>query len=71
MAKVLGVGRILEQISIDYAFDVLKVNGLQLEVFADNIQVRNLHKKFNFKETGTKMINNKEVICMELKNENR
>jgi len=71
MTKVLGVGRILEQISIDYAFDVLKVNGLQLEVFADNIQVRNLHKKFNFKETGTKMINNKEVICMELKNENR
>jgi len=69
--KIAGVGRILEKICIDYAFNILKINTLKLEVFTDNIQVRNLHKKFNFKETGTKTINNKKVICMELKNEDR
>ena len=68
--KIAGIGRILEKICIDYAFNILKKDTLKLEVFSDNIQVRNLHKKFNFKETGTKTINNKEVICMELKNEN-
>ena len=69
--KIMGIGRILEKLCIDYAFNILKIDTLKLEVFTDNIQVRNLHKKFNFKETGTKTINNKEVICMELKNENR
>ncbi len=69
--KIAGIGRILEQISIDYAFNKLKVNKLKLEVFEDNIQVRNLHKKYKFKETGKKMINDKKVICMELTDENR
>ncbi|MFA5455040.1 MAG: UDP-4-amino-4,6-dideoxy-N-acetyl-beta-L-altrosamine N-acetyltransferase [Sulfurimonas sp.] len=68
-AKIAGIGRILEKICIDYALSVLKTDTLKLEVFADNIQVRNLHKKFNFKEAGAKIINNREVICMELKNE--
>jgi UDP-4-amino-4,6-dideoxy-N-acetyl-beta-L-altrosamine N-acetyltransferase len=70
-AKIAGVGRILEKVCINYAMNILNVDTLKLEVFSDNIQVRNLHKKFNFKETGKKIINNKEVICMELKNENR
>jgi len=49
----------------------MKLNKLKLEVFSDNKLVINLHKKFNFKETEVKVVNNKEVICMELKNENR
>ncbi len=69
--QILGVGRILENVCIDYAFNILNINILKLEVFSENIQVRNLHKKFNFKETTKKVVNNKEVICMELKNENR
>jgi len=68
--KLLGVGRILERISIDFAFNELKVKKLKLEVFEDNIQVRNLHKKYKFKETKEKFVNNKKVICMELENEN-
>ena len=69
--KIAGVGRILEKVCINYGMNILNVDTLKLEVFSDNVQVRNLHKKFNFKETAKKIINNKEVICMELKNENR
>jgi len=69
--QIPGVGRVLENICIDYAFNILKIKTLKLEVFSDNIQVRNLHKKFHFQETQKKIVNNKEVICMELKNEDR
>lgn len=64
--KIAGKGRILEEVSIDFAFNTLKVEKLKLEVFEDNIQVRNLHKKYKFKETGEKFVNGKKVICMEL-----
>lgn len=64
--KIAGIGRVLEEFSIDYAFNTLKVEKLKLEVFEDNIQVRNLHKKYNFKEIGEKVVNGKKVICMEL-----
>ncbi|HIQ50775.1 MAG TPA: UDP-4-amino-4,6-dideoxy-N-acetyl-beta-L-altrosamine N-acetyltransferase [Nautiliaceae bacterium] len=70
-SKVPGIGRILEKIAIDYAFNTLNMNALKLEVFEDNKIVINLHKKFNFKQTGEKIVNNKKVIVMELKNENR
>ena len=70
-SKIMGVGRILNEISIDFAFNSLKAHKLKLEVFEDNIQVRNLHKKYKFRETSQKYVNNKKVICMELKNENR
>ncbi|MAC83418.1 MAG: UDP-4-amino-4,6-dideoxy-N-acetyl-beta-L-altrosamine N-acetyltransferase [Arcobacter sp.] len=70
-SNVRGLGRILEEISINYTFNVLKVNKLKLEVFEDNIQVINLHKKYKFIINDEKVINNKKVICMELKNENR
>lgn len=70
-SKITGVGRILNEISIDFAFNSLKAHKLKLEVFEDNIQVRNLHKKYKFRETSQKYVNNKKVICMELENENR
>ena len=69
--KIVGVGRILEEVSIKYAFDILKLKKLKLEVFNDNKQVINLHKKYNFIQTGVKVMNSKEVICMELENESR
>lgn len=70
-SKIMGVGRILNEISIDFAFNSLKAHKLKLEVFEDNIQVRNLHKKYKFRETSQKYVNNKKVICMELENENK
>lgn len=68
--KILGVGRILEKLSIDFAFNSLNVSKLKLEVFEDNIQVINLHRKYNFKKIGEKFVNNNKVICMELSCEN-
>jgi len=38
---------------------------IKLEVFSDNIQVINLHKKYKFKETKRKVVSDKEVVCME------
>ncbi|MBE0514915.1 UDP-4-amino-4,6-dideoxy-N-acetyl-beta-L-altrosamine N-acetyltransferase [Sulfurimonas sp.] len=64
--KIAGIGRILEEISIAYAFQTLKVSILKLEVFAENEKAINLYKKFNFKEITKKIVNNREVICMEL-----
>jgi len=69
--KIAGIGRILEKASIDFIFDTLKLNTLKLEVFSDNIKVINLHKKFKFKEVDKRIVNDREVICMELKYENR
>ena len=66
--KTLGVGRILEEISIDFVFNSLNARKLKLEVFEDNIQVINLHRKYNFKKSGEKFVDNKKVICMELNN---
>jgi UDP-4-amino-4,6-dideoxy-N-acetyl-beta-L-altrosamine N-acetyltransferase len=63
---IRGLGRILEEVSINYAFNDLKINKLKLEVFNDNMLVRNLHKKYNFKEVDKKNVNEKQVICMEL-----
>ncbi|RXJ95489.1 UDP-4-amino-4,6-dideoxy-N-acetyl-beta-L-altrosamine N-acetyltransferase [Arcobacter sp. AHV-9/2010] len=64
--KVAGVGRILEEICIKYAFEVLKLDTLKLEVFYENEKAKALYKKYNFQETGYKIVNGKNVICMEL-----
>jgi len=59
------------EVAIKYVFEYLKLEKLKLEVFSNNVKAINLYKKYNFKEDGTKTINDKEVICMELVNENR
>jgi len=64
--KIAGVGRTLETLAIEYAKETLRVKVLRLEVFASNMQVRNLHKKYSFIESGTKIVNNENVVCMEL-----
>ena len=64
--KTVGIGRILEELCIKYVFEILKFKKLKLEVFTENKQVRNLHKKYNFQEISTKKTGSKTVICMEL-----
>jgi len=66
--KIAGIGRILEEICIKYIFDIMKLDKLKLEVFSDNKRAIKLYKEFDFKKTGTKIVNDKEVICMELEN---
>ena len=49
-----------------YAFEILKLDTLKLEVFADNEKALHLYKKYGFEEIGVKTVNDKSVICMEL-----
>lgn len=69
--NVRNVGKVLMKIICDYGFDKLKMKRILGEVFNDNFKAINLYKKFNFVEYKCKLVNNKEVICMELKNENQ
>ena len=65
-----GFGSLLMILIINYSFFSLKIDRLNAEVFSENIQAFKLYKKFNFKEVGSKLINNKKVIFMELLYEN-
>lgn len=69
--KEKGIGSILLQAIVDYAFDVLKVQTLKAEVFATNTKAKTLYKKFGFRAMSQRSVNEKEVICMELENANR
>lgn len=51
-AVYLGLGRVMDKISIDLAFKILNLNTLKLEVIESNKQVINLHKKMGFLEEG-------------------
>ena len=64
--KIANIGKILLNAIINFNLNKLKVEKLKLEVFSDNKKAINLYQKFNFKETKTKEINGKKVICMEL-----
>jgi len=66
LEKMKGCGSILQELCIQYAFDVLKLNKIKLEVFSDNLKAIHLYKKFKFKERNKKIVNGKNVIFMEL-----
>ena len=66
-----GVGNVLMESMIDYAFNTFKVNTVISEVFEDNISAIRLYKRYDFKSMEIKKVNDKNVIYMELKNENR
>lgn len=66
-----GVGSLLMDAIVAYAFETLKVHTLKAEVFEDNTKAKALYEKFGFCEKGRKMVHEKEVICMELTNEHR
>jgi len=61
------VGNKLLKAAIDYAFEELKAKKIILYVFKNNIKAINLYKKFGFIEVDRQ----KNIIKMELKNENR
>lgn len=66
-----GMGEVLLNCICDYAFNNLNIRKLIAEAFIENERAINLYKRFNFKETKEKIIKNKKILCMELKNENR
>ena len=65
--KIVGVGGIIEEACLKYIFDLLKLKKIKLEVFSNNSRAINLYEKFNFKKIGQKIINERNVDCMELK----
>ena len=69
--ELKGMGKVLLNSICEYGFNTLHIDKLIAEVFAENERAVDLYKKFNFKEITKKIVNNKEVICMELKNEDR
>jgi UDP-4-amino-4,6-dideoxy-N-acetyl-beta-L-altrosamine N-acetyltransferase len=68
---LFGMGNFLMNQLIYYAFEKLNLNKIKLEVFSDNIKAIKLYDRFNFQETKRKIVSDKEIICMELQNENR
>jgi UDP-4-amino-4,6-dideoxy-N-acetyl-beta-L-altrosamine N-acetyltransferase len=60
-------GNILLNTLIHYAFDILNVDTIFSEVFDENEKAKALYKKYNFQETGKKVIGGKDITCMELK----
>ncbi|MEN8303503.1 MAG: UDP-4-amino-4,6-dideoxy-N-acetyl-beta-L-altrosamine N-acetyltransferase [Campylobacterota bacterium] len=70
-SELKGMGEVLLNSICEYGFGNLNINTLIAEAFAKNKKANSLYKRFSFKETKKKIVNNKEVICMELKNEDR
>jgi len=64
--KTIGLGKTLVRMSIKYAFNLLGLKKIKLEVFDNNNRAKNLYKKFNFKEVCTKRVAKQDVACMEL-----
>ncbi len=65
--ELKGVGSFLMQEIINYGFHILGVKTLISKVFHQNHKAIKLYKKFDFKEISEE----KEMLTMELKNENR
>ena len=68
---IKGTGDILISTAIKYAFDSLNLKRIVLEVFSDNERAIALYKRYRFYEYERRQANDKELICMELYNENR
>jgi UDP-4-amino-4,6-dideoxy-N-acetyl-beta-L-altrosamine N-acetyltransferase len=66
-----GYGKYLMTSITDYAFDVMKLNRIYAEVFANNNKAIKLYRKFSFIQVGKKRYKEQEILIMELKNENR
>lgn len=65
--NIQKVGSLLMKSIIDYAFNRLKCQTIQAEVFEKNEKAIYLYKKFAFKQIDKK----ENIIYMELENENR
>ena len=64
-----GYGKVLLETIIYFSFEILKVVKIYSEVYFENEKAYLLYKSYGFKEYAEKIVNNKKVICMELKNE--
>ena len=64
--KTKESGKMLLESVTKYAFEILTLDTLKLEVFTDNEKALHLYKKQGFKESSAKTVNDKNVICMEL-----
>ena len=69
--NLIGIGSMLMNVIINYAFNILKLKKLIANVYANNEKAIKLYKKFNFIEMKKDRASNGEFIRMELKNENR
>lgn len=69
--ELFNVGKQLLQTILEYAFDTLGVKTIYSEVFEENKKALELYYSFGFKSIGSKIINSKKVITMELTHENR
>lgn len=59
-----GAGSFLEELSLFYAKNILKVDSLTLEVMKRNQRAINLYKKYGFEEVSTSRVKGYEVISM-------
>lgn len=66
--NIAGLGRVMEQISLFYAFYIMNSKKLILEVFYENSRVINLHKKFGFIVYREFYRGEKKVLKMYLEN---
>lgn len=66
--NIAGLGRVMEQISLFYAFYIMNSKKSILEVFCENSRVINLHKKFGFIVYGEFYRGEKKVLKMYLEN---
>ena len=64
--RIKGVGSMIQEVGIKYIFDLLKLQKIKLEVFSNNLRAINLYEKFNFKKNEQKIVNRRNVDCMEL-----
>ena len=64
--RMAGTGQTLGEVCLKYILDLLNLNKIKLEVFSDNVRALNLYKKYNFKDTGMKSVNDRKVVCMEM-----
>ena len=63
-----GYGKILLETIIYFSFEILKVEKIFSEVYFENERAFSLYKIYGFKEYSYKIVNDKKVICMELRN---
>lgn len=69
--RLRGNGKILMDSICEYGFNILHLQEIIAEVFADNKRAITLYHHFHFKIMGEDFLNNKNILKMELKNENR
>ena len=69
--ELRAYGRLLIYKLIEYAFKYLKLKCLYANVYVENINAIRLYEKLHFQRVTTLKDVNGELLCMELKNENR